>query len=297
VKRIVATVSTIYARLADEPDHRPNPDLEGDRSVDQLTRCIPRRARPRILAALIKEIFAQAFRRRYQTLGLKAADDTGKMPEYLCRTLSEERVTHLKTYGRKYNATLNDLVVTACLRGLARTTGWQGDRTLSANITIDLRRHLPDQRAGGICNMSGIEPVFLRRLEDSFDQTLNRVSAYLTGRKKHWMGLSVYGSPLLRLLRGFSLEKYRTEFDRQYEKMLRKDKVAPVLTNMGVIPELTFEGAAEAAHLWVPPIYPPAVGFGLSGYGGTVTLTTTAFPGTRAAVEAFLDAIVSELPQ
>jgi NRPS condensation-like uncharacterized protein len=297
-KRIVSLVSSIYARLADDPDHRPVPDLAGDRSVDQLTRCIPGRARPRILLGLLKEMFAQAFRRRYQTLGLDAADSRGSAPEYICRTFSKERVTHLKTYGRRYNATLNDLLVTACLRGLARTTGWQGERILSTNITIDLRRYLPGQRCGGICNMSAIEPVFLgRRLEDSFDRTLHRVSAYLTSRKKHWMGLSIHGTPMLRLLRGFSLEKYRTEFDRRYDMMLRKHKVAPLLTNMGVIPELTFEGVAQAAHLWVPPIYPPAVGFGLSGYRGSLTLTTTAFPGTQAPIDAFLDAVVSELPR
>ena len=77
---------------------------------------------------------------------------------------------------------------------------------------------------------------------------------------------------------------------------MRRGKVPPAFTNMGSIDDLDFDGSPQSAHLLVPPVYPPSVGVGLSGFGGTLSLTTVAYPQSRSEIEAFMEAIIDELP-
>jgi NRPS condensation-like uncharacterized protein len=294
VKRIATLLSSIYSRLEREPGYRPAPNIEGDRSLAQVTRLLPWTSRLPILGALIKEGLAQSLGRPCQGLGLEQGARAGL--RFLTRTIDEESVASLAELGRRHRATLNDIALTAAFRALAKVTGWDGATRLTLNITADLRRYLPGREAAGICNLSGIEPLTLgRRLEDSFEQTLARVSAKTRARKRSWIGLSVYGSPMMKTLERMSLEKYSQMFTKRFDLMTGKGRVAPPLTNMGVVPAIDIGGTPETCHLLVPPIFPPGSSVGLSGYRGTLTFSTGAYAGTSDRLNEFLDAIWIEL--
>jgi NRPS condensation-like uncharacterized protein len=73
----------------------------------------------------------------------------------------------------------------------------------------------------------------------------------------------------------------------------------PGLTNMGPLDpgRLYFDGFPDHARLLVPPIHPPGLGVGLSGYRGALTLSAGVYPETGGDQVAakFLDGIVAEL--
>lgn len=115
-------------------------------------------------------------------------------------------------------------------------------------------------------------------------------------RKERWIGLDFYNGFTLGMLRKMTIEKYRDEFTKRWDAMAAKGKLAPFLTNMGRIPDLSFEGPPERANLLAPANYPPSVAFGLSGYRGTLTLDTATFPRNRRTAEGLIGAIDAELP-
>ena len=58
VKDVASTVSRLYARLADNPEYRPEPDLKGSRGLWQVMRHVPRRAYPRIYLNFLRETWS-----------------------------------------------------------------------------------------------------------------------------------------------------------------------------------------------------------------------------------------------
>ena len=165
-------------------------------------------------------------------------------------------------------------------------------------MTIDLRRYLPGGRAGGISNMSAVEPVFLGRvLGEDLDATLVRVASETGRMKERWMGLDLYGTPLCSVVLGLSLERYTAMFTKKYRELALKGTLPPAVTNMGAIRDVAFDRAPLWARLLVPPMYPPAVVLGLSGYEETLCLSAVAFPRTRETVERYVAAILDELEE
>jgi NRPS condensation-like uncharacterized protein len=166
-------------------------------------------------------------------------------------------------------------------------------------MTIDLRQwHLGSARAEGICNLSTFEYIYLGKNPGLvFDDTLGRISSFMRARKANWPGLNqVFHLPLYYRLSYEGLLK----FFKSYMAFTKKRNLPNTLTNMGqILPELVTFGelAPSTARLLAPPIYPPAFVAGLSGYNSTITLSAGAPVAAKAAIEAFFDKILSELPE
>jgi len=199
-------------------------------------------------------------------------------------------------YAHIHNATLNDLLTTASFHTLAAIGKPDGKNRLRLVTTVDLRRYLPDSKGGSICNLSAQDYMTLgNNINDAFDTTLERVSAYMRQRKSHWIGIG----PYLGLEPPASLLPYKlrkTAASKQSETT--KHNSAPNPTNMGRIDPntITFDVPPIKAHLLPPPVYPPLLVYGLSGYNGTLTLSAEVYPTQKEIVEQFFDAILKELP-
>ncbi len=297
VKQIARRLSDIYTRLADEPEYVPSPNLCADRNFDQVTRLLPFIARFSITWSMIKEGLAQSFGGACATVPMPSTERTGLM--FVERRLSPDDVSALKTYGRRFGATLNDLFLTAGLRSLAVVSGDDGtSKKFALNTTVDLRRYLPSKQSPGICNLSGIETVSLgKRLDSSYEKTLVRVVKKTRARKKGWFGLNIYGSPLGGTLLKMSYREYEAMFLKRFEMMTRTGKLAPSLTNMGEVPDLPFDGPPTQGILLAPPVFPPGVVLGLSGYRDTLTLSASAYGASRSPLDSYLEGIRLELMQ
>ncbi|MDD5711265.1 MAG: hypothetical protein PHY31_00755 [Smithellaceae bacterium] len=298
VKDIVDLIASLYRKLATEPNYRPPANLEGDRSADQVLRRIPLSARPRIFWNYLREAAGSSFPPRGNAVVVtEPADDT---ITFVTRSLDAGQVTALVSYGRRYGATINDVMMTAVLRVHAALAGGKKDAPWRLWTTIDNRRYLPAGKTGGVCNLSAVEIVRVSaRPRESFAETLSAVTALSRQRKASWFGLNTYIGmfPLLKIMSYPHLTQFMEKTVRTY---FEKGIIQAALTNLGpIIPErVDFEGPPAAACLLVPPVIPPLLGMGLSGYQGSLTLSAGVYPSSTQCeiVRQLIAGIVGELP-
>lgn len=300
-KEAVERLAEIYRRLRVEPQYVPEPNVEGSRGYAQVMRRIGTRARARIWLNHQQAAYRVLAGASATQLPMRDGPGTGPAT-FTVRHFDRERVAALAAHGKARDASLNDMMVTALLRALCVLGDRSRPSELRLIVTADLRRHLPDGRGAGICNLSGLEPVSLGippDLDEGFDGLLARVTAHTLARKGSWIGLNDYVGtiPLLGWLPFAWLDAL---FRTTKRVGSRTGRIPPGLTNMGPIRPavVDFDGPATSAHLLVPPTHPPNFVAGLSGYEGTLTLSTGWFPGTAPAafIDRFMDMVVAELP-
>jgi NRPS condensation-like uncharacterized protein len=84
---------------------------------------------------------------------------------------------------------------------------------------------------------------------------------------------------------------------RHIQRLDHQGNTANTFTNLGPIaPEtVTFGSKPVMARLLPPPVYPPYFMLGVSGYEGTLTLSSGVYTLQREPVQRFLEAMVNEL--
>lgn len=295
VKEIAAAISSIYSRLADEPDYRPEPNLRGSRSLWQIMRHVPWYAYPRIYLNFLREYWASMMLPITHTLSI---EDGRRAPlTFIYRHLPIEGVSRLAQYGRTQNATLNDVVLAAFFRALVNL-GKGGRAQLRLNTTVDFRRYLPGGRGEGICNLSATEAICLDNgLGDDFNSTLTRISTITKHRKASWIGLNDYVG-LVPFHSALPYALLKILLRKVMQLGLEKQNTPNELTNMGLISteSVTFKAKPVNAYLLPPPLYPPMFLAGLSGYAETLTLSASVYPSQKDITERFFDAVLAELP-
>lgn len=298
-KETAARLADIYSRLGNDPHYIPEPNLRGDRGIAQLFRQVPIGKIPVVFSDFLRGTWTHTAPPPTLTLPLPEIDAHRRELSYTVRSLDVERTTALSAYGRERHATLNDMVIAAAFRALAATAHWDGSAGLFLQMTFDYRRwYLPFGHAGGICNLSGFEyPTPGSELGTDFEATLARISTFTRRRKERMPGLAIaFTSPFLMSLPYFGLKA----FFKALEGGLIADKNHPdTFTNMGPIEKETLMfGKKPPRRAWmlVPPIYPPIFGFGMSGYAGSLTLSSGGPRPIMETAENFLDALMNELP-
>lgn len=300
VRDVARLISSIYSRLDDDRDFRPEPNLKGSRSAWQVLRCVPRHRYPGLYLRFLRDD-ARARRLSEGTLTLPFHDGPAGSASFTCRSLPQDSISRLADYGRQRRATVNDLLLAAFFRALAATAGWEGRRHLRATTTIDLRRYLVDRQASAaVANLSlWVEgwPDLGTDLGNDFSSTLERVTSITGARKKDFVGVET----LLGLLLG--LGPLPWDWAGKLVKSTSQQKMdrgnwAPAFTNTGPIdPDaVSFGSRPYKAILLPPPFYPRSFIVGASSYDGALTLSTGAYSIQRDSAERFLDAMVAELP-
>ncbi len=297
LKEIVDVISSIYSRLADEPDYRPEPNLKGSRGILQILRHLPWHIYPRILLNNLRDTLSRRGLPANHTLFREYGPPAS--PEFVTRFLPMDRVERIVEYGHGRNAKLNDLMLAALLRALVTVTDWDRETPLRLVSTIDLRRYVPSGKGEGICNLSAVEfNNFGTDPGDDFASTTDLVTTLTRGRKENLFGLG----ELLSIRRYiFNLLPYallKSAAPKVVKREIDKRTIPDVLTNMGSIdPEsVTFDARPTNAWFLPPPLYPPAFCVGLSGYAGTLTLSAGVYSEQKATVERFFDSVLAELP-
>lgn len=296
LKDSIASVASIYRRLPDDPEYRPDPNIDGSRGLGQVIRQVPVSAFPQVWRNARHE--ARSKGKPRVTHALRLIDESGDVvrtdtPVFLTRHLTSSQVSDMTELGRECNAKINDAVVAAFLRALQKTVPKPPGAQLRLQTTVDLRRwYLPDGKSGGICNLSFFEyPNLGEDPGADFLTTLERVSRFTQERKANWIGMSSFlgemGLLMLVPRRILNFFFRRVSFDENSRNLL---------TNMGPIDveSVTFDNPPAYAFMLVPPLYAPALGFGLSGYDGRLTLSTAVPEEFVLIADQFLDAFVAE---
>lgn len=297
-KEVGYLVARMYRELERNPSYCPEPNL-GSRSLKQVyRRFIPRRFFG-LLGRVFRELWGNI--RPLKSMNWLSAPDRTGAPVYVFKHLSKERLYAARSQVAEIGPTLNDLIVTASLRAIARHTNWDNNGVLRLTGTVDLRRYLPERKGQAICNLSSFYFVNLGHdLGANFTETLSRVKQQIDRLKTDYFGLGfIFGGYLGFLPYPFFLT--RRLMRRFFRYLLHKRNFPPAMTNMGIIDDnlLNFGSPRVAsAVLAVPVSQPPILAPGFTGFRNSLTISAgfheSAYP--RPNMETFLNLIDSELP-
>ncbi|MFC1923898.1 hypothetical protein ACFLT3_01515 [Chloroflexota bacterium] len=296
LNNIARIISSVYSRLKDNPAYELAPNLNTSRGLRIVTRHLKWYAYPRIYLNYFQGLLAQMPRQGTHTLHLE--EGPLKPLEFVCELIPEERVAYLKEYGYSNNATLNDLIVAAIFRALIVDEDWNRQSHLRLITSVDLRRwYLSSEEGKAITNLSGMEVISLNNnIGDDFPATLKRVVSFIEKRKSSYIGLSdLIGSlPIMIMPDRLGQRMYK----KVVQRAIDRGNIAPGLTNMGEIEvdAVTFDYPPDSAQLIAPPYYPPYFLIGLSGFKGTLSLSSIVRPAHKDRVNRFLENVLSQLP-
>lgn len=297
LKEIAAKLSAIYNRLEKEPDFRPEPNLSGCRDLGQIMRHVPFWAYPVIFFNFMRQNRSNTF--PASTLHLEIPRGPTESLTYVVKHIEAGRLEKIRQFGKARNATINDVFVAAHFHALARESGWDHKATLRLQSTIDLRRwYLPDEKAGGICNLSVYEYHNLgRSLGKDLDETVEIVSRQTRSRKNNWFGLT--DVCLIPILNFISFENQVKLAIKGVASLIKRNGHPNALTNMGEIKKesVRFGTEPSRAYLLTPFVFPPLFGGGLSMYQNELTLCGGVPAHARETIDRFYQAVLDNLPE
>ena len=206
------------------------------------------------------------------------------------RFISKEQFSALKVFAKQYGATVNDLIVAAYLRVLYQLYG----RTIVISSTVDLRKYLPDRRAGGICNLcTNLTCNIGSEIGSTFAQTLIKVKQVMDKEKSDITCVkSVY-----LMERAFDVLP-----DKLAIRLLEKNFSNPFIafTNIGILDKskLTFGNIKVTdAYMTGSIKYSPYFQLAISTFDDVAALSVNLY-GTQAdrnKIALFLDKLETEL--
>ncbi len=168
---------------------------------------------------------------------------------------------------------------------------------MTIQVSIDLRRYCPNNKAEAICNLSGALYLGVERIQgEVFEKTLERIIVFMRKLKEDYPGIESAKGLEYMYEQGYPyLEKWLIESGAQSRKY---NVTYPLLSNFGVLKEYDFgELHAIKSYITSPIMYPPGFMLGVSTYDEEMTLSI-GYCGQENSrqVESFLDACMEKLP-
>jgi NRPS condensation-like uncharacterized protein len=213
-------------------------------------------------------------------------------------TISQAQFGAIKQFAHDKKATVNDVLLTAFYRTFFAINNTAEIKPMILQVSIDLRRYLPNCKAEAICNLSGALYIALEKKNaEAFEGTLERVGASMGKLKENSPGLeSAAGLEYLYGQSYAGLEKYLAEA----AEMGRKFNVTfPLLSNFGILCDHRFrELNTLKSYISSPIIYPPGFMLGVSTFNCEMTLSL-GYCGRENTqqIEDFLKTFLLELPK
>ncbi len=295
-KALLYRLAEIYCKLGDEPQYVPEPAV-GSRSLSQIYSRFSFFQRAAILWHGFLELWDMIVpgKAHQYPSGRKSNSPL----RYVFKHFSKERVCQLVKYAKENNATINDLFVTAMLRAMAQQSEWDNKKALRLIGTVDLRRYLPNRRTKALCQTSGIYVVTLgKQIGDTFIDTLCAVKERIGFLKAHYFGLSTLLAIFL-IYFPYPFSLYKKMMKKQWRHALDNGNTG--MTNLGPIDSSASDFGSlslKSAHMLTPASTPPNFVCGLSGFDGTLTLSSGVYPSAipPEQVKELFDMVDAELP-
>ncbi len=289
----LAMLAGTYQALAVDPDHQVEPNLRGSREPSQVWR----RAGPGLMLRAVRHFQGQvplAWSRRHAA---------GEAPlGFAVRRLDAERCRAIRAYGRAYGVTVTEVLLAAAYRALFAVLDAPFGVPLPLVVSMDLRRHIPSGRAGGICNLSGgLYPAIIRQPEAAFSATLQQVHTALEAAKATRVEMAQMLFLQLAFTRGFGVaHRLAGHMVAVRPTGAGGGRFSPGLSNLGVVdPWLAGfgQGAVSDFLLFGPANYPPDIGCTVSTFGERMAITMgyRDTPDEAQLIAGFLGLLMGEL--
>jgi NRPS condensation-like uncharacterized protein len=284
LKEYVSILSDFYSRLCEDPDFSVRPNLCGRRDQSQVFENIKN----------LESIKPERGPNPTWTFPQKG----GITPLHSIRHISWERFSAIKNYAREKKATINDLLLTALYRTLFEINDTGYEKPMTVQVSIDLRRYCPDNKAEAICNLSGALYLSVERIKgEIFEKTLERTAAVMGKLKGDYPGIESAKGLEYMYGQGYpALEKWLMESGAQSRKY---QVTYPLLSNFGILKEYNFGRLHMVkGYITSPIMYPPGFMLGVSTYNEEMTLSI-GYCGQENSrqVESFLDTYMEQLPR
>ena len=220
----------------------------------------------------------------------------GNKPYIIRYCIDKSRFDYIKAYGKKYDATVNDVLLTAYHRALRNYLQLNDNQSLPIPCMLNLRKYMPDQKTKSICNLTSILVSDIGSdIGNTFEETLKKVKADMDDKKN---SNGCLNGPFLLNLSVNALPYW-------FLKWKMKDVfVNPLIgmTNIGIIDKnrLAFGGLnINDAFLTASKKYYPYFQLALSTYDNNITFTINFYgcDDDKKTVEEFYEYLDFELPK
>ncbi|MBN1431433.1 MAG: condensation protein [Methanomicrobiaceae archaeon] len=229
-------------------------------------------------------------------------------PRYVLREFPEERLVKTKEFGKKHEATVNDVLIAANILALMEVRDDPSDRNALRGVltSADMRRHLPENPDYSVENLSIAYMVEISLEEGvGMEEAVPKVAAITRDKKSGAFGL--FDVQLYESLYEQGLDSIRNFFKLIHSGYDTTSLKNPVFSNIGIIDERRYDPGqgkgreklnVESA-LFLPVICRP-LGFLLSAstWRGSLSIQCGYEEGPYSVetVERFLDCIDALLP-
>ena len=164
----------------------------GERGVDQLYEDMSEED-AKTARSLMKNVSRTGIKNKFDF-----TDDEDCETTFHLRKLDESFVTSLKSKGKEYDATLNDVFVSAYARAISQYLEKSDDKRIAITCMKNLRDHINSHQSESLTNLTGFMPCVLDSVDGSFEQTLSAVCEKTKlAKEDEFCGL--YGLPLMAL--------------------------------------------------------------------------------------------------
>ena len=287
MKQCVYLLSDIYSQLLLVPDYMPANVIDGDRGFMPVISGISLIEKVKILMYNIKDNNQSS---KYK---FPMSKNENTSPFILTHEVSTERYNQIRNFCKIHNVTLNDVMLSTYFRVLSRILKING-KFFGIPIMIDMRRHLNDKSLNALTNLSST--VIINACvytEESFSQTLEKISNEMKNKKNNYFGLNTF----IKLDTLFRFCKGRLPY-----KILKHSLKNPniCMTNIGIIEseKLVFESSPISNAFICGSIkYRPHFQMAVSSYNNKMTLSVNLYGSQedRDSIKEFFTLIEEEL--
>ena len=188
----------------------------------------------------------------------------------ITRNISEDKFLLIKKYGKQFDATVNDMILTAYFMSLYVLGNFEKNESVTVSGAIDLRRYINNSELTGLTNHSSYLPYTLDCVEADFLKNLKKVTK-ISQKYKADPFTGLYGLPLLN----FGYRFFPSWIsDKLVKRFYNNPNIA--MSNIGILYENLYalEGfAPRSAFLTGTVKYKPGIMVSLTTYRNKITLS------------------------
>ena len=224
LKEFVKILASIYTNLITNPEFEPKPEINGDRSLKQVTDHF---------TFFQKLKFArEGFRAPKKALSwLFDWARTGEERRKFITTIkfTSDTFDRIKTYSKVNNVSINDIVLAAFIRAFEQTDMRNHYATKPVIIPVDLRKYIKEESGYPICSLTGSLTCNIGKVTGaSFKDTVMKVRDEMNKKKE-------VHAEMNRIIQIVVLSRI-IPYGKLKEKLMNmRMPPIPLVTNIGII--------------------------------------------------------------
>lgn len=282
IKEYVKLLSDTYSRILTDDKYAPTPKKRGRGDQDRLFSSLG--------ITDPDALFIPGSDVTIPTWAFPWTQGTSNVTRIVTCRLQPVQMDMISGYAKSRNVTINDLIITAYCRAMLEMGQPVYGVPMGINVTVDLRRYLPDKKTEAIRNLSGSSNIWLSMVEnEAFGDTLSRVAFLTNEMKRGFPGLqSAIGLERLEKISFSETLAYYQATSRVGRNMpdcpaFYGNRCVPALSNLGVLSNelIRFGDASAVDYYIIPPVVSaPGILLVAGTYNGTMTLGAGFFENT-----------------